>query len=42
MTIREEFNIRVAEINSFYEILKIIELENPRISAHKVEEDIIS
>ncbi|HBX51931.1 MAG: hypothetical protein A2275_18540 [Bacteroidetes bacterium RIFOXYA12_FULL_35_11] len=37
MAIREEFNKRVAEINSFYEILSIIELENPRISAHKVD-----
>jgi len=42
MIIREEFDKRVAEINSFYEILNIIELENPRISAHKVEEERIS
>lgn len=39
MTIREEFNKRVAEINSFYEILNIIELENPRILARKIEEE---
>ncbi len=39
MTIREEFDKRVAEINSFYEILSIIELENPRISANKIEDE---
>lgn len=39
MTIREEFNKRVAEINSFYEILSIIELENPRISANKIQDE---
>lgn len=37
MTIREEFDNRVAEIISFYEIVEIIELENPVISARKVE-----
>ena len=42
MTIREEFDKRVTEINSFYEILSIIELENPRISAYKVEEETVS
>lgn len=42
MAIREEFDKRAVEINSFYEILSIIELENPRILAHKVEEDKIS
>lgn len=41
MTIREEFNKRVAEINSFYEILSIIELENPCISANKIEDESI-
>lgn len=39
MTIREEFDKRVAEINSFYEILSIIELENPCISANKIEDE---
>lgn len=39
MTIREEFDKRVAELNSFYDILNIIELENPRIAAFKVEEE---
>ncbi len=39
MAIREEFDKRVAEINSFYEILSIVELENPIISAKKVEEE---
>ena len=38
MTIREEFNNRVAEIKSFYEILNIIELENPHISANKIKD----
>lgn len=42
MIIREEFDKRAAEINSFYEILCIIELENPRISAYKVEEEMVS
>lgn len=39
MTIREEFDKRVAEINSFYEVLNIIELENPCISANKIEDE---
>jgi len=39
MIIREEFDKRVAEINSFYEILTIIELENPRISANKIKDE---
>ncbi|MCB0515671.1 MAG: MAE_28990/MAE_18760 family HEPN-like nuclease [Chitinophagales bacterium] len=37
MAIREEFDKRVAEINSFYEILSIIELENPRIYAYNLD-----
>jgi hypothetical protein len=37
MTIREEFDKRVAEIDSFYEILIIIELESPRIYAYKID-----
>ena len=36
MAIREEFEKRIAEINSFYEILHIIELESPRISAYNL------
>lgn len=36
MTIRDEFNNRVNEINSFYEILNIIELESPKISAYDI------
>ncbi|OPB95395.1 MAE_28990/MAE_18760 family HEPN-like nuclease [Elizabethkingia occulta] len=36
MTIREEFNNRVNEINSFYEILGVIELESPKISAYDI------
>lgn len=34
MIIREEFNNRVVEINSFYEILNVIELESPKITAY--------
>jgi len=33
MTIREEFDKRVIEIDSFYEILSIIEKDRPKISA---------
>lgn len=33
MIIREEFHKRKVEINSFYEVLEIIELENPYITA---------
>ncbi len=36
MTIRHEFNNRVNEINSFYEILDIIENESPKISAYDI------
>lgn len=36
MTIREEFDKRVIEIDSFYEILKIFELERPKISAFDI------
>lgn len=36
MTIRDEFNKRVDEIDSFYEILSLIELENPKISAYDI------
>lgn len=36
MVIREEFAKRVNEINSFYEILNIIELESPKISAYDI------
>jgi hypothetical protein len=39
MEIRDEFNKRVLEINSFYEILKIIELEKPKISAFNINEN---
>lgn len=36
MIIREEFEKRVEEIDSFYEILRIIELEKPKISAFDI------
>jgi len=38
MTIRDEYNNRVREIDSFYEILKVIELESPKISAYDLNE----
>lgn len=34
MIIRDEFDNRVLEIDSFYEILEIIELESPKITAY--------
>jgi hypothetical protein len=40
MTIRDEFNKRVDEINSFYEILSLIELESPKISAYDINNSI--
>ena len=40
MTIREEFDKRVVEINSFYEILSLIELESPKISAYDANEGV--
>lgn len=38
MTIRDEYNNRVSEVDSFYEILKVIELESPKISAYDLNE----
>lgn len=40
MIIRDEYNKRVDEINSFYEILSLIELESPKISAYDITESI--
>ena len=40
MTIRDEFNKRVYEIDSFYEILGLIELESPKISAYDINESV--
>ena len=37
MMIKEEFENRVKEIDSFYEILRMIELESPKISAYDIE-----
>ncbi len=39
MTIREEFEKRVNEINSYYEILSIIEKDRPKISAFDINSD---
>ena len=39
MTIKEEFEKRIIEIESFYEILEIIEMEKPNISAYNINED---
>lgn len=40
MIIREEFNNRVIEINSFYEILQIIEFESPKIIAYDLVDSV--
>lgn len=40
MTIRDEYNNRVSEIDSFYEILRVIELESPKISAYDLNESV--
>lgn len=37
MAIRDEFDKRVVEINSYYEILSIIEMDRPKISAFDVD-----
>ena len=39
MSIRIEFEKRVSEINSFYEILKLIEMDRPKISAFDINND---
>jgi len=39
MLIREEFEKRVEEINSFYEILNIIEKDRPKIMARDIHSD---
>lgn len=39
MAIREEFDKRTTEIDSYFEILKIIELDNPHISAFNYNTD---
>ena len=39
MTIKEEFEKRIIEIESFYEILEIIEMEKPNISAYNINKD---
>ncbi|MDM1503933.1 hypothetical protein HX071_17275 [Myroides marinus] len=40
MIIRNEFSNRVIEIDSFYEILEIIELEGPKITAYDLNNSI--
>lgn len=39
MTIREDFNKRVNEINSYYEILSIIEKDRPKIMAFDINDN---
>lgn len=39
MTIREEFEKRIVEINLYFEILKTIELDKPKLSAYNSNED---
>lgn len=38
MTIKEEFDKRIIEIDLFYEVLKTIELDNPKLTAVNVTE----
>jgi hypothetical protein len=40
MTIKEEFNKRIIEIELFYEVLRTIELDNPKLMAFDVNQDI--
>ena len=39
MSIRIEFEKRVKEIDSFYEILKVIEMDRPKISAYDINSE---
>ena len=39
MEIRNEFVKRISEINSFYEILRIIEFEKPKIFGFNIDEN---
>lgn len=39
MSIRIEFEKRVKEIDSFYEILKVIEMDRPKISAFDINNE---
>lgn len=39
MTIRSEFNKRVFEIELFYDVLKIIEKDNPKLTAFDISAD---
>ena len=39
MAIKDEFNKRILEIELFYEVLKTIEFDNPKIQARDIRED---
>ena len=39
MGIREEFEKRLLEVNTYFEILKVLELDKPKLSAHDLEKD---
>ncbi|TAF76155.1 MAG: hypothetical protein EAZ53_04460 [Bacteroidetes bacterium] len=41
MTIKAEFDKRIIEIELFYEVLKVIELDNPKLSATDILEESI-
>lgn len=40
MTIKEEFDKRIIEIDLYYEVLKTIELDNPKLTAVDVNEEL--
>ncbi|NDV57238.1 MAE_28990/MAE_18760 family HEPN-like nuclease [Bacteroides sp. 519] len=37
MAIREEFDKRLLEVNTYFEILQLLELDKPKLSAHNIE-----
>jgi len=39
MEIREEFDNRLLEVNTYFEILELLELDKPKLSAHNLEEN---
>lgn len=39
MGIKSEFDRRIIEIELFYDVLKIIELDNPKLTAYNINED---
>ncbi len=39
MEIREEFNKRLLEVDTYFEILTLLEMDRPKLSAHKLEDN---